>query len=156
MKNKTKKQIKKQKKIKLRNKKLLKKYPFLAPINWDTLTQLSVKQHKYKMGNVLDDIPNGWRKAFGIQLAEDIKQELKQKHIKNYAVYQVKEKYGELRWYDNYSLNCLEKYKKLSKHTCVVCGRPATKISMGWICPWCDKCSNKINSNFISINDLYK
>ena len=57
MKNKTKKQIKEQKRIKLRTKKLLKKYPFLAPINWYTLTQLSVKQHKYEMGTVLDDMP---------------------------------------------------------------------------------------------------
>lgn len=156
MKNKTKKQIKKQKRIKLRTRKLLKKYPFLAPIDWYTQTQLSVKQHKYEMGTALDDMPKGWRKAFGIQLAKDIKQELKQKHIKNYVIYQVKEKYGGLRWYDNYGLDCLRKYEDLSYRTCVNCGQPATKISLGWICPWCDTCIEKICGDFKPISEFYK
>lgn len=146
------------KRDKIKTKKLLKKYPFLAPINWFTLTQLSVKQHKYKMGTVLDDMPEGWRKAFGIELAEDIKQELKQKNIKNYTVQQVKEKYGGLRWYDNYRLDCISKYERLSERTCVICGKPATKITTGWICPYCDKCINKYKNynSYVSIEEWFK
>ena len=157
MKRKNKKQRLLEKREKLRTKKLLKKYPFLAPINWYTLTQLSVKQHKYEIGTVLDDMPDGWRKAFGIQLSEDIKHELKQKNIKNYNVQQVKEKYGGLRWYDNYRLDCLDKYEKLSERTCVVCGKPATRISTGWICPYCDKCSDKYLINeYVPIEKWFK
>lgn len=146
------------KRDKIKTKKLLKKYPFLAPINWFTLTQLSVKQHKYKMGTVLDDMPRGWRKAFGIQLAEDIKRELKQKNIKNYIVQQVKEKYGGLRWYDNFRLDCISKYERLSERTCIICGKPATKISNGWICPYCDKCADKYKNynSYVPINEWFK
>lgn len=144
------------KREKLKTKKILKKYPFLAPVNWFTLNQLSAKQHKYEMGTVLDDMPDGWRRAFGMQLAEDIKQELKQKNINNYVVQQVKEKYGGLRWYDNYNLDCLKKYEKLSERTCVVCGKPATRISTGWICPYCDKCSDKYLINkYVSIEKWF-
>ena len=34
----------------------------------------------------------------------------------------------------------IEKYENLSYHTCINCGKPATKISTGWICPYCDNC----------------
>lgn len=33
----------------------------------------------------------------------------------------------------------IDKYEKLSERTCCVCGKPATKISKGWICPYCDE-----------------
>ena len=26
--------------------------------------------------------------------------------------------------------------------TCIVCGKPATKMSTGWISPYCDDCVN--------------
>ena len=110
------------------------------------------------MGTVLDDMPKGWKKAFGIQLAEDIKQELKQKNIKNYNVQQVKEKYGGLRWYDNCRLDCISKYERLSEITCGICGRPATKISTGWIYPYCDKCADKYknHNSYVSIKEWFK
>ena len=34
----------------------------------------------------------------------------------------------------------VDKYENLSYHTCINCGKPATKISTGWICPYCDNC----------------
>lgn len=143
MKLKNKKQRLLEKRIKLKNKKLLKEYPFLAPINWYTCSQLPKNHPYYYSCTALDDMPKGWKKAFGVQLAEDIKKELKKKNIKNYCVMQVKEKYGSLRWYDNYRLDCMDRYEKLSERTCVVCGKPATRMSTGWICPYCDNCSDK-------------
>ena len=34
----------------------------------------------------------------------------------------------------------IPKYEELSYHTCINCGKPATKRSTGWICPYCDDC----------------
>lgn len=152
MKRKNKRQRLLEKRIKLRNKKLLKKYPFLAPINWFTCCQLTKKHPDYYLGTCLDDIPIGWVKAFGIQLAKDIKEELKEKNIKDYRVMQVKEKFGSLRWYDNYDLDCLSKYEELSKKTCCGCGKPATMIATGWICPWCDNCAKDVGGRFRRID----
>lgn len=151
MKRKNKRQKSHEKRIKLQNKKLLKKYPFLAPINWFTCSQLSKNHPYYYDYTALDDMPKGWKKAFGIQLAEDIKKELKEKHIKDYYVMQVKEKYGSLRWYDNYALDCISKYEKLYERTCCQCGKPATLISTGWICPYCDNCANDLGGRFKNI-----
>lgn len=58
---------------------------------------------------------------------------------------QIKEKFGSLRWYDH---GCTEKmlreiipkYENLSAYTCIRCGKPATRITLGWICPFCDDC----------------
>ena len=94
----------------------------------------------------LDSMPKGWRKAFGIQMCKEIKKELKQHHyLYKYRIMQIKEKFGTLRWYDNGSPNgcvyeIIDKYEDISYHTCINCGSPATKISKGWISPYCDNC----------------
>ena len=33
----------------------------------------------------------------------------------------------------------VEKYEQISTHTCVVCGKEATKMTTGWIMPVCDE-----------------
>ena len=38
----------------------------------------------------------------------------------------------------------LPKYSHLSARTCVRCGNPATKLSVGWISPYCDACADEI------------
>lgn len=94
----------------------------------------------------LDHMPDGWRKAFGIQMCKEIKKELiKCNYLYKYRIMQIKEKFGTLRWYDNGSPegcvnNVIDKYEDISYHTCIVCGKPATKISKGWISPYCDNC----------------
>jgi len=76
----------------------------------------------------------------------------------NYTIVDLKEKWGELRVI-SYSLDkegwpipsdfadklieIEDKYTKQSARTCCVCGKPATKISTGWICPYCDDCGDK-------------
>jgi hypothetical protein len=57
---------------------------------------------------------------------------------------QIKEKFGELRWYDEFSTqdvqDIIDKYEDISRRTCLICGKPATKMSTGWISPYCDDC----------------
>lgn len=92
----------------------------------------------------LDAMESGWRKAFGIQMCKEIrKQLLKEGNLFKYRITQIKEKFGMLCWYDEHASkeihNITSKYEELSMNTCIVCGRPATKISGGWICPYCDE-----------------
>lgn len=92
----------------------------------------------------LDAMPCGWRKAFGIQMCKDLRKQLwKEGNLFKYRIAQIKEKWGELCWYDACASKevheIIEKYEKLSRNTCIICGEPATKISGGWISPFCDK-----------------
>lgn len=145
------------------NKKLCEKYPFLLPRNrW---TGLVHPDYDYSFTE-LDSMPTGWKKAFGEQMCEEIKQELEDKGILDkYRISQIKEKYGMLCWYD---FGCTEKmlheiipkYEELSKHTCICCGKPATKVTLGWISPYCDECcpmneyATPIDEYFSKVNKL--
>lgn len=96
----------------------------------------------------LDSMPNGWRKAFGIQMCKEIKHALKKiNYLKKYRITQIKEKYGSLRWYDagnNVEIqNIINKYEETSTKTCINCGKPAKYISKGWISPYCENCIDK-------------
>lgn len=133
------------------NKALCERYPFLIPRNvW---TDSIVEDYNYEFTE-LDGMPDGWRKAFGIQMCEDIRKILiKANYLYDYRITQVKEKFGGLRWYDYGApssifqelQDTINKYEELSYRTCINCGRPATKISLGWINPFCDKCADKLN-----------
>lgn len=92
----------------------------------------------------LDAMEPGWRKAFGIQMCKDIKKQLKKEHfLYKYRITQIKEKFGTLRWYDECSSEeiqkIIQKYEDLSWNTCIICGKPSTKYTTGWICPYCDE-----------------
>jgi len=121
------------------NKKLCKKYPFLIVKNRWT-GQIS-ENYDYSYTEI-DAMPNGWFKAFGMQMVEELNSALG-KNAKKYFVTQIKEKYGSLRWYDNgctkEGYEVIKKYQRLSEVTCITCGQPATKISSGWISPYCDE-----------------
>ena len=62
----------------------------------------------------------------------------------DFEIIDLKEKWGMIRMYaypcSDKITEIEHKYEKLSSHTCCKCGKPATKISTGWICPWCDEC----------------
>ena len=135
----------KKKQTKMKYKRICKRYPFLIIRNWKTDEPI---EYPY---TYLDDMPYGWKRAFGIQMCEEIRQTLlKADYLNDYRVVQIKEKFGQLRWYDNGApesifreLNdIIYKYEDISERTCICCGRPATKISLGWISPFCDKCAN--------------
>ena len=104
----------------------------------------------------LDAMEPGWRKAFGIQMCKEIKKELKKyKFLYKYRITQIKEKWGYLHWYDSGHpkdskiYDIIRKYEQISAKTCGVCGKPATKISKGWIYPYCDDCIG--DENFTEI-----
>lgn len=133
------------------------KYHWLIPHNRYTDEELLNYDYTY---TELDEMPEGWKKAFGEQLCEEIEKLLEEVNYQDkYRITQIKEKYGELCWYDNgvpkqiYDrfLEIIHKYEKLSHKTCIKCGKPATKISTGWITPWCDDCAKSIHDNFIDI-----
>lgn len=98
--------------------------------------------------NMLDFMPDGWRKAFGIRLCEDIKNELLNsgglKLLYSYRIIDIKEKWGLLRWDDTGGTKDLHKilamYEDLSKHYCICCGELATCMTPVeyWRSPYCD------------------
>lgn len=160
----------KKKQIKMENKKLCKRYPFLIPRNrWTdkTIWDKRIRKHNWRYTEPysyteLDDMPKGWRNAFGKHMCEEIRTVLiKGNYLYEYRVVQIKEKYGALRWYDNGAptsiyhelQDIIYKYEEISAHTCIRCGKPATKISLGWISPWCDNCANKMDGKFKDIKE---
>jgi len=144
------------------NKRLCNTYPFLIPSNRFSGKRINCGEKGFWPGapdeipewdyeyTELDDMPDGWRIAFGEQMCAEIKQALLdeggEKLLDEYRIVQIKEKYGSLRWYDSWTTEriqqIIDKYENLSMRTCIHCGRPATKISRGWISPYCDKCAS--------------
>jgi hypothetical protein len=80
------------------NQKLIERFPFLIPRNrW---TGKVPEDYDYSYTE-LDSMPDGWRKAFGEQMCEDIRDELVHaEYLNQYRISQIKEKYGTLCWYD--------------------------------------------------------
>lgn len=147
--------------VKKKNKELIDKYPFLAfkEYNFDTGSYYIPDDYDYK-STWLDSMLDGWRIAFGEQLCQELKDALDEfDYTDKYIILQVKEKYGGLRIYDNgIPVGCLahdiiRKYEDISYDTCIRCGKPATKMSLVWICPYCDDCANKIGGRYEDIVD---
>ena len=107
----------------------------------------------------IQEIPQGWRKAFGKEMYDELSAmiEAQSDVIDNYEVIQVKEKFGELRWYDENGTTqtdeIIDKYSEISSRTCIVCGKPATRITLGWVCPYCTECFEQFyhGAKFIEI-----
>lgn len=120
------------------NKILVQKYPFIGDYTYTWL----------------DNLPDGWRSAFGEQLCKDI-QEVLDKYNCEMFIMDIKEKYGEMRFYfmlsndDAYGevLDVIERYREISRVTCLYCGKPADYVTTGWITPICKHCAKnkKIN-----------
>lgn len=130
------------------NKTLVEKYPFLLPRNrW---TDEIAENYDYSWTE-LDSMPIGWRIRFGDEMVEEISQELKRCNYEyEYRILQIKEKWGELRWYGSGLIkgckvwDIIEKYSALSRIICIKCGDLATKESQGWISPFCEACAQDI------------
>lgn len=111
-----------------------------------------------------DEIPYGWRKAFGKQLLRDVRIAYKQdkkinKKLKWKDALQfceIKEKWGGLRLYASateHIYDVLDAYENMSYDYCIVCGKPATRFTLGWINYVCDDCAKKCNHYSIPIKD---
>lgn len=138
------------------NRQLCEKYPFLIPSNRWTGRRITegagfwfrepevIPEYDYERTE-LDLMPDGWRIAFGEALCQELKEELERAGaLDTYRITDIKEKYGSLRWYDNGNTRegyqIIGKYTGLSKRICIICGKPATRITTGWISPYCDVC----------------
>lgn len=150
----------KKKRIKMRNKKLVKLYPFLLPRNvW---TGEVVKDYDYSFTEY-DCIDEGWQKGFGKFLLEDIREAcLKTNFLNRLRFSQIKEKYGSLRMYDCGApqdvRDVLQDYEFISQYICIECGSPYARIvnNCGWDLPLCEHCFEKKNqrrANSVSWKD---
>ena len=90
------------------------------------------------------DMPSGWYVSFGVDMVEELIDILiKNDSLVNYTVFEVKEKFGGLRWYGGGFLDeipeaywaWLDKYEKLSEITCQQCGSPVDKGEP--LCKYC-------------------
>lgn len=140
---------------KIENRKLCKRFPFLIP--WNRFTGKKVPHYDYSYTE-LDTLPDGWRKAFGVRMCDEIREALiEDGDLDRWRIVQMKEKWGQLMLYDNGTkigsrVHDIErKYERLSEHTCIKCGKPATRITMGWVSPYCDGCCPE--EEFIAIDD---
>lgn len=133
-------------------------FPWLYPYNKITEDFSSNYNYEYTL---LDDMPDGWRKAFGEQMCFEIAEVLEKTKDENfeYRILQIKEKWGTLRWYDNSVpddirdelKSVIQKYEDLSEKTCINCGASAKWRTTNWISPWCDKCVCDINDTIKKI-----
>lgn len=139
-------------------KELKTRYPFLIPRNRFTdkiCDRSGMTYEEYENWSELDDMPDGWHKAFGEQMCEEIYQALLknggEEAVNKYRIIQIKEKRGYLHWYDsngNAEINdIIRKYEDISEKTCIRCGKPATMISLGWISPFCGDCADELSKN---------
>lgn len=159
------------------NRELCERYPFLIPRNRFSGKRITdakdggfwpgdpdaVPEYDYEYTE-LDEMPDGWRKAFGEKMCEEIREELLraggEKLLNEYMIVQIKEKYGQLRWYDSgfteEGSKIISKYARLSECTCIRCGKPATLISTGWISPWCDECAGNVWDRMVPIDEWFE
>ena len=134
---------KRRKAERLRNKKLIARYPWIRPVDWHWR---SIKGYDFTM---YDDVPAGWKRAFGKIMLEDYREVLsKNGFINKFQWVQVKEKYGTLRLYSNAApkevLELETKYDYISRHVCISCGRLNVPMLIGgWVEPLCENCYNK-------------
>lgn len=133
---------------------LFKIYPFLNPFQKLKTNGFHMCLYTYSL---LDCMPIGWNKVFGLKMAKEIKQWLKEHNITDYEVTDVKEKWGRLHWYDNgpnqLYKDVILKYEKMSADLCVRCGKKASHVSRGYMLPFCEDCMHKEKStrNFIEL-----
>lgn len=130
------------------------KYPFLQPRNVWT-------GKKYWDFNKLENIPAGWRKAFGKQLRNDLRKALiKDGILHDFHFTQIKEKYGELCLYNNSTGEATEyvirHYEELSKCYCINCGKPVRYMTTGWIMYLCGECFDKCHNTEMENYQGYK
>ena len=104
---------------------------------------------------------DGWRNSFVPEMMDELFNALGP-YVEDFMVHQIKEKYGSLTIYwgwkhrdytdeenndrkeiDDAVKSIVEKYRKISDHTCVQCGDKATFLSAHWVIPWCDNCRDR-------------
>lgn len=133
------------------NEAIIEKYPFLS-LEWGEDNDKAPNETPDCRYTWLDDFPIGWRKAFAFQMMDEVKAELERNgDMDSFQIMQIKEKYGELRFYyvgtteGSLLHDIVHKYSVISRHVCIKCGNPnARMVYAGWISPYCRECWDMI------------
>ena len=122
------------------------KYPFLKYHDW-TGGFIGYKFTWY------DEIPEGWRIAFGRQFLKDLVNALREDKIPKYkwrkALYfgEIKEKWGRLTISASTThsvYDVLNKYEDLSMKYCIHCGKTVSYRTKGWVTFICKDCAQRL------------
>lgn len=137
---------------KQQRKALIEQYPFLLPKS--VVTGQVHKDFDYSFVHGEYDLPEGWFSLF-LQCCSDIYKPLHDAGLlEKFGFLQIKEKWGRMTLYTHNAtdevLDIINKYTFLSEQVCSVCGAPATVMTSGYVCPYCEKCAQDI------INDSEK
>lgn len=134
--------------MKLSNKELIEQFTWL---------DANPESNEWVYGNAesncwFDNFEQGWQ-DLGYEMCKEIQSVLEKYNlVDKFEVHQIKEKYGELRFYWGFTKEDVDrsifdelheinrKYENLSRRTCIVCGKPAKYITTGWISPYCENC----------------
>lgn len=142
-----KRQIKKQRKM--RNKRIIKQYPFLLPRNVYSDKVPSNYDYEY---TEYDALLKGWQIGFGKFLLEDLHEAcLKTGYLDRLRIEQLKEKYGSMCLYINAAPqevhDVVRNYEFISQYICAQCGSIHGHVvnDYGWYFPLCKKCYEKNN-----------
>lgn len=143
------------KREKYRSRRLIAQFPWLQEkVHWYS-GRTTPKRERSFGSTWLDDMPCGWRRAWGVQMCRDIDEELRKFNYRDeFVIVQVKEKFGQLRLYHNgvpHGSNVgdiTSIYSHISEHTCAYCGRFGVPLTdAGWVLPICRECFKKIRTN---------
>ena len=132
--------------VRSNNKRLCDLYPFLQ-LRFSN-GRLFPKYCRYD-STYLDWMPYGWRMSFGLDACEQLRNILLEaNYLEDYRIFDIKEKYGTLRWYDNGTpQSCYDATQKVideaedkSFDVCPICGKKAVVQTKGWIGQYCKDC----------------
>lgn len=120
---------------------LVEKYPYLLPRRASDGQVSPTYDYNYFHGEY--DLPDGWLQLF-LQCCEDIYEPLKKvDYLHKFRFTQIKEKWGRMELYTHGATkevqDIIDKYRFLSQQVCSVCGKPATVMTYGYVCPYCSE-----------------
>ena len=143
-----------------KNYELCMKHPILVPT--DRWTGETWEDYMFE-STELDNIPLGWKNAFGEQWAAEVQEainKMPEKVRETVRIMDLKEKWGffnqDFSYYNDELDKVISKYERLSERICIMCGAPATKISRGWVSPFCDVCAENLPYKMVDIDEWFK
>ena len=141
------------------NKLMIESFPFLMPHNrWND----KIPENFDYSYNEMNLMPRAWARAFGYEMLCELECALREEGmLDSYRIMDIKEKYGTLRWYDNYKsdrvLSIIVKYCSISKDVCIYCGGKSYYETQGWIAYICKKIARKqIKEGWLTKKGLVK
>ena len=125
---------------------LVKKYPFLYPVNVWTGERVQDYDFSCYRGDKYE-LPQGWSKLFLLMCKHLLPVIQSTPHADKFYFTELKEKYGTMRVYTSYTTDEISKildiYESYSRYICSICGEKATKETYGWVSFICDNCAKE-------------